>query len=235
MAIETDRTKIISRRSRPAKTALSQELIVSTALEILARDGVDGLSLRRVAAALDTGAASLYVYLENLDELYALMLDQALSAVRAPKSDQSTWRVRLKAMLASYFSALCKHRGLAQLAMSTIPCGPNSLRIWESLLVLLHAGGVVDTKAAWAVDLLTLYVTAIAAEHATRASHDQALARVKIVFAGLSRKTFPLVFAGREALLSGDGGARRDWAIDAIIDGIVGPNPPPRSKRKAAR
>ena len=65
--------KIISRRNRPAKAPLSRDLIVSTALEILERDGLSGLSLRRIATALDTGAASLYVYLANLNELHALI------------------------------------------------------------------------------------------------------------------------------------------------------------------
>ena len=45
-----------STRDRPAKAPLSREVIVSTALHILDQDGLSGLSLRRVAAALDTGA-----------------------------------------------------------------------------------------------------------------------------------------------------------------------------------
>ena len=61
------RSKIVSRRTRPAKAALSLERIVSTALEILEQEGLSGLSLRRAATALDTGPASLYVYLENLE------------------------------------------------------------------------------------------------------------------------------------------------------------------------
>src|SRR5689334_6270924 len=46
--------QIISRRTRPAKAPLSREVIVSTALDILRREGIAGLSLRKVAAALDT-------------------------------------------------------------------------------------------------------------------------------------------------------------------------------------
>jgi hypothetical protein len=58
MAQEASRN-IISRRNRPAKSPLSRDLIVATVLRILERDGLSGISLRRVAAALDTGAASL--------------------------------------------------------------------------------------------------------------------------------------------------------------------------------
>src|ERR1035437_5485069 len=124
---------IVSRRNRPAKAPLSRDAIVSTALDILERDGLSGLSLRRVAATLDTGAASLYVYLANLDEVHSLMLDLGLGAVKMPKARSSFWRARLKPLLLSYFRVLHEHQGLAQLAMSTIPSGPNSLRILEML------------------------------------------------------------------------------------------------------
>src|SRR5271154_3820303 len=93
--------EIISRRNRPAKAPLSRDIIFSTALGILEKDGLSGLSLRRVATAMDTGAASLYVYLTNLDELYSLMLDQALAGVKLPEAGSLPWRDRLKKYLLS--------------------------------------------------------------------------------------------------------------------------------------
>src|ERR1019366_9340392 len=111
---------IVSRRSRPAKAPLSRDLIVSTALHILDRDGFSGLSLRRVATALDTGAASLYVYVANLEELHALMLDQALAAVPVTEAGSLPWRDRLKTFLMAYLDVLYNRRGLAPLALETI-------------------------------------------------------------------------------------------------------------------
>jgi AcrR family transcriptional regulator len=194
---------------------------VSAALEILDRDGLAGLSLRRVAAALDTGAASLYVYLANLDELHALMLDQALAAVRLPKSRRLSWRDRLKAFLLWYLHVLYDRRGLAQLALSTISSGPHTLRIWERLLGLLKEGGIDDAKAGWGVDLLTLYVTAIAAEKSNWRERGEGPGRVKEALLAASAEEFPLVFAFQEALLTGDAEARLDWALDILIDGIA--------------
>jgi AcrR family transcriptional regulator len=106
---------IVSRRNRPAKAPLSRDAIVSTALHILERDGLSGLSLRRVAAALDTGAASLYVYVANLEELHALMLDQALAAVQVTGAGSLPWRDRLKVFLLAYLHVLYNRQGLAQL------------------------------------------------------------------------------------------------------------------------
>ena len=227
-------SKIVSRRSRPSKAPLSRDVIVSTALQILEKDGLSGLSLRRVATALDTGAASLYVYVANLEELHSLMLDQALGAVRLPKAVRSPWQDRLKTLLRSYFDALYNRRGLAQLAMSTIASGPNSLGIWEMLLGLLKEGGVEDVQAAWGVDLLTLHVTAVAAEQSLRRESGPVLGRVENALSAVSEEDFPLLFAFKKALLSGDGATRSEWALGVILAGIVGA-PPPVSKLRGGR
>lgn len=214
--------KIISRRDRPAKPPLSRDLIVSTALDILKRDGLSGLSLRRIAAALDTGAASLYVYLANLNDLHALMLDRTLAAIKLPKTRNLSWRDRIKRLLLDYFHVLYERQELAQLAMSTIATGPNSLRVWELLLGLFKEGGVEDVRAAWGVDLLILYVTAAAAEQSIRHRNGQSLDEVKSALSAVSAEEFPLLFAFKESLLSGDGETRGEWALDIIIDGIAG-------------
>ena len=219
---KTPTREIVSRRSRPAKAPLSRDIIVSTALEILDRDGFSRLSLRKIAAALDTGAASLYVYLENLDELHALMLDQALAAVKLPEDDSLLWRDRLKALLLSYLHVLLDHQGLAQLALSTIATGPNSMQIWELILGLLKEGGVNDLRATWGVDLLTLYVTAIAAEQSNWQANGLAFGRVKNALLAVSAEKFPLLFALKEAMISSGSDSRCEWSLDVIIDGIAG-------------
>ena len=68
-----------SRRDRPAKPALSREAIVDAALAIVREEGIDALTMRRLAQALDTGPASLYVYVANRDELWDLLFDAALA------------------------------------------------------------------------------------------------------------------------------------------------------------
>jgi AcrR family transcriptional regulator len=227
---ETHR-EIVSRRTRPAKAPLSREIIISTALGILEKDGLSRLSLRRVATALDTGAASLYVYLANLDELYSLMLDQALAAVELPKAPGQSWRIRLKTYLGSYFRVLTERQGLAQLAMSTIATGSNALRMWEELLGLLKEGGVDEARLVWGVDMLLLYVTAIAAEQNNWHATGQDFGRVKSALSAVSAEQFPLVsalFQGERLSSGGNGDARFQWALDVIIDGIKIKHAPPR-------
>jgi AcrR family transcriptional regulator len=218
-----DQKQIISRRARPAKAPLSREVIVSTALEVLAQEGLAGLSLRKVAAALDTGPASLYVYVANLRELHELMLDQALGTVSmlSPLEQAGGWRERLTAVLISYLNVLSERPGLAQLALSTIPTSPNALRLIETILGLLLEGGIGPEQAAWAVDLLTLYVAAISAEHDVRRSQGFNFEAVTQTITNVPAADYPHVHALREQLLSGGGPTRFGWALDVLINGIL--------------
>jgi AcrR family transcriptional regulator len=213
--------RIVSRRTRPAKSPLSQEAIVSTALDLLSREGMAGLSLRKVAAALDTGAASLYVYVANLDELHALVLDRALGEVVLPSSREGDWRDSLRAVLRSYFQVLYDRPGLAQVALSTIPSGPNMVELTEALLDLLQQGGVELDRAAWAVDLLVLHTSAIAAERDNRRGDDEiALGRAQEALGSVSPEEHPHIHALGAELFSGEQ-SRYDWALDVLINGVL--------------
>ena len=82
--------------------------------------------------------------------------------------------------------------GIARLAMAHIPVGDNSLRVVESMLSLLKAGGVSDQAAAYAADLIASYVTAIAYEQSLYAAlyndpehEEREVERITERFAGL--------------------------------------------------
>src|ERR1700691_1279578 len=105
--------RIGSRRERPAKPALSRAGIVATALALMRAEGLDRVTMRRLAAELDTGAASLYVYVRNNAERHAAMLEDLLGQIdlspvtapassAAPASSSGDWQERLIAVLTSY-------------------------------------------------------------------------------------------------------------------------------------
>jgi AcrR family transcriptional regulator len=222
---------VIGRRGGRVKKPLDHDAIVEKALELLARDGLSGMSLRSVAKALDTGPASLYVYVADLQALHALVLDRALAGVSLRVARDKPWRERLEAVLASYYRVLFRHRGLAQLAMSTIAAGPNALRLIETLLGILDDGEIDEARAAWAVDLLMLYVTSIAFEQSQRAVDGDPLANVARAIGQVSASEHPRVHRARNALLSGEGSARFSWALHVLLEGIL--RVPTQTRRKA--
>ena len=85
-----------SRRERPAKPALTRAGIVAAALAVMRAEGLDRVTMRRLAAELDTGAASLYVYVRNTAELHAAMLEELLGQIDlSPVTAAGDWRERL--------------------------------------------------------------------------------------------------------------------------------------------
>ncbi|WP_326565364.1 TetR/AcrR family transcriptional regulator C-terminal domain-containing protein [Amycolatopsis rhabdoformis] len=210
-----------SRRERPAKPALTRAGIISAALAILRAEGLARLTMRRLAQELDTGAASLYVYVRNTVELHAAVLDELLGEVEPPPSAGS-WEQRLEAVLGSYTAVLFRYPGLAQSALVARPRGDHYLRLVDTLLALLAEGDVPRSQAAWGVDLLLQVATATAAEHADERPEDsdewQALAAV---IRTASPEKYPHLAASGPELLSGAPGERMSWAFRALIAGIA--------------
>ncbi|TIN17803.1 MAG: TetR/AcrR family transcriptional regulator, partial [Mesorhizobium sp.] len=144
---------------------MTRQGIITVALEILGTEGLGKVTMRRIAAALDTGPASLYVYIKDTEDLHAQILDALLVSLSLGDGTQGTWRDRLKQLLKRYMRVLFDHPEIARMAMSTLPSGPNYMALAEAILALVKEGGVPDREAAWAIDLLLLFVTAHAVEH----------------------------------------------------------------------
>src|SRR5258707_14443139 len=112
----------VSRRERPAKPALTREGIVAAAVGVMQHEGLDRVTMRRIAQELDTGAASLYVYVRNTAELHAAMLEELLGQVDlTPVTAAGDWRDRLIKVLWSYTRILFEQPGLAQPVLVTRP------------------------------------------------------------------------------------------------------------------
>ena len=120
--------------------------------------------MRKLAQELDTGAASLYVYVKNRDDLLTAMLDEALAEVPLPTSRRGPWQKRLASLVEASIDAMARHQGLALVALGGVPTGLNALLILDRVIALLKEAGLDDATISWAVDLLHLYVTATAAE-----------------------------------------------------------------------
>ncbi|WP_329560896.1 TetR/AcrR family transcriptional regulator [Kitasatospora sp. NBC_01266] len=224
-----------SRRERPAKPALSRDGIVAVAVEVMRAEGLERVTMRRLAQELDTGAASLYVYVRNTAELHAAILDELLGEVDlGPVRATGDWRARLATVLTSYTAVLFEHPGLARSALVARPSGAHYLDLLEALLALLAEGGVPAERAAWAVDVLLQLATASAAEHATRGEADHARTSAEMdalgtALSGADPARHPQLAALGTELLSGTGQDRLAWSLQVLISGILQTPRPDRS------
>jgi AcrR family transcriptional regulator len=216
----TDRRR--STRDRPAKAPLSEEAILDAALAVLRSEGLEAVTMRRVAAALDTGAASLYVYVPGREGLLRAMRDRVFATVGLEAADPSRWRTQLHSLLTRMRRALTAHPGIAETALAEPPTTPAALRLLENMLGILLAGGIDPQDAAWATDIFAMLVKHTAIEAGTRrAAHRERAEELHENFTGLPPGQFPLITAHAAQLVAGDPEERFRVAVDVVIDGML--------------
>lgn len=216
-----------STRDRPAKAPLSEAVVVDAGLRILQRDGLDAVTMRRVATELDTGPASLYVYVDGRDGLCRAMLNRVVAAVPLETPDPQRWREQLHALLGGLLAALDAHPGIARASLADVPTGEHALRMIDTLLGTLRAGGIDGRPAAWAAHALLMLVTTSAIETATYREREGArseaelLPRIGEALAALPTERFPHLTALSPELARGDTSARVAFTVDTLVDGLL--------------
>lgn len=213
-------TKPKSRRERPAKSALSRDAIVEVALTILRDQGLEKVTMRAIATALDTGAASLYVYVRDTAHLHAELLEALLADIPAPKPGRH-WRRDLGRVTEAFLAVLMRYPEIARLTLANVPTGPNAMRLLDTLGGLLLQGGADLRAAAWGVDLLSAYVTATAIEHGGRPATLDPIGVMREAVDALDQSSHPHLSALRSELFTGEGLERFRWGLDAIVTGIL--------------
>jgi AcrR family transcriptional regulator len=159
----------VSRRGRTARPALSRAAITEAGLEVADSEGLDAVTMRRVAGKLDTSASALYVYIRGRQDLLDAMFDHVMEAVAEAAIPEGTWKERLTCLLITSVEAAGGHGGLAQVALSRIPAGPSAQKIAAEVRALLTEGQVSDAAIPAALDLLALFVTAAALDRVPEA------------------------------------------------------------------
>jgi AcrR family transcriptional regulator len=226
-------------RTKPAaqRRALSQDLIVDTALELLGKGSLDTVSMRGVAQALGTGPASLYAHVGSKEELHELMLDRLLGRLPRPKPDPDTWTEQIMEMAKAQLTMLTAYPGIARVGLETVvPAGPNALAYGEAVLAVLRAGGVPDREAVFAFDTLSLWCSAFAYELAavkTGETNAQAIAtRSKEIAAYMAARPtqFPNLLGVGRILSEATPEERFEFGMDLFLAGLVGAFEPRRTR-----
>jgi AcrR family transcriptional regulator len=202
---------------------------VDAALRVLERDGSDGLSMRRVAEELGTGPASLYWHVANKDELINLLVDRVASEIELPPPDPDRWEEQLKEWMLQAREVFKRYPGVAGLTIGRIPIGPTLVRWTEWGLALLRGAGIPDRIAAYAGDLLGLYLGATSFEEGVPlpSPNGQPLSIEEIVrmirgyYESLPKDQFPNVHATLDELFSGGSDERFELGLEVITRGLA--------------
>lgn len=134
----------IEESRRGPRRGTSVDDIVAAATHIADRDGLEGLTMRRVAAALGVGPMTLYSYVPGRAELLDLMLDAAYLAMERPDHPDDGWRARLRATAEHNRALYAAHPWAAAVSTGRPPLGPGQFAKYEHELRGLDGLGLDD-------------------------------------------------------------------------------------------
>jgi AcrR family transcriptional regulator len=220
------------RPSKGPKPGMTLERIVDAAVRVAGSDGLEAVSMSRVAAELGSSAMSLYRYVAAKDELLSLMVDAVLGAPPAATQAAEGWRARLSRWAWSYHEILRRHSWVLRIPISAPAVTPNqtawleaglsamgdtSLTEHEKLSVMLVVSGFVRNEATVMADIGAAAAAAGPREQQIMPNWGQLLARLT------DAERFPALTA---ALASGAFDQDDDpddefvFGLDRILDGI---------------
>jgi AcrR family transcriptional regulator len=217
-------------RPRRRTTPITVDQVVDTALGLVAAEGFEALTMRRLATALDTGPASLYAHVVNKADLDELLIGRLCAELALPEPDPAAWREQIRDVCAQLRDQFLRYPGISRAALAMAPTDLEVLRVNEGMLAVLLAGGIAPQTAAWAIDALLLYVAAYCLETAIarRRAADDGVAWVldrdelRDRLTALPVSAFPQTTRHAEELTAGEGHDRFDFTLGLMIDGLGG-------------
>ncbi len=211
------------------KPPITPARITDAALEIVATDGYDALTMRSVAALLNTGPASLYAHVVNKADIDELIIGRLCAQLVLPEPDPATWREQILDACAQLRDQFLKYPGISRAALAMAPTNLDVLSVNERMLAILLAGAIEPQTAAWAIDALLLYVSAYALETSLvvlrQAQQDDAwvYGQDELVrrFTALPDDQFPQTRRYAAELTSGTGHERFDFTLRLVVDNLT--------------
>ena len=221
-------------RTEP-RAHLSKERVLEAAVALAARDGIESLSMRKLADELGAGAMSLYHYLRNKDELLDAMVDLVFAEIDPPSTD-GDWRAAMRRRAISTRDALNRHRWAVGLMESRTTPGPASLRLHDAVLGCLREAAFSIELTVHAYSVLDAYIYGFALQEKhvpfESAAESAAVAEKQVLeFAELAAERqmgaladeFPYiaeVVAGHVAKVGYDFTAAFEYGLDLILDAL---------------
>lgn len=203
-----------------ATRTLTPEEIAATALELVDRDGLEALSMRRLADELGVGTMTLYGYFRSKAELLDALMDASVTVTDADLPSEGPWRERIVALAGTMRAWLESHPALVQVRMQQTLTRPRQFVVTERVVQALIDAGLDRAEAARAFRVLFTYVFGSVA-FSPSATADSARREVRAALATLSPDEYPLLATmADEAAAAVAGDEQFDFGLALILDGI---------------
>jgi AcrR family transcriptional regulator len=156
-----------SPRRRAPRGTLNQQVIVAAAIKIIETHGLDALSTRGLARALDVRQTALYTHFPDKEAILRAVAMELFARFKMPDSAASDGEM-LRALIRAYFRLLIDNPVLVQLASLPESVSETEARVFEALYGCLHRLGIDHRNAAALVASLSRYVLGSATMYPAR-------------------------------------------------------------------
>jgi AcrR family transcriptional regulator len=136
---------------------LSAEAIVSAGIDVLESDGLEALTMRRLAKQLGASPMSLYRHVATKEELLRLIADRQLAEVELPDTEGLPWRTAIVELTSALHRSFLAHPHLSAILAVQHIDAVAIFRATEVILRALRSAGLDDREAVRALDVITSY------------------------------------------------------------------------------
>lgn len=205
---------------------VTRDQVLRGALALLEREGLDALTMRRLARALGVQAGAIYWHFADRQALEDAMVDELMADLLSPPP-RGRWEDQLRMLMRRMVQAILARRDGARLAVRALRPGPNALALSDAMLGTLRRSGRSERAVLWAASVLGHYVIGFATDvQATEAAKARGLVAItRALVKQLDRARYPELAAfgprALEDLVSArDLHARFDFGLDVLIEGF---------------
>jgi AcrR family transcriptional regulator len=220
---------------RGPRPGLTVDAVVDAAIRLADAEGLDAVTMRRVAQALGVAPMTLYTYLPGKAELLDLMLDAAYAAMARTDTSGRPWRERAAALARENRALFTAHPWAAAISTSRPPLGPGQLAKYEHELGALDGLGLSDVDLDAALSFLLGFVRSHArdAADARAAQQDSAMddaqwweLNAPILARVFDASSYPTAARVGSAAGAAQGGAWSaeaawDFGLARVLDGLA--------------
>lgn len=195
--------------------------ILDAALVLLESEGIEGLTMRKLADTLHIRAASLYWHFSNKQSLIEGIADHMVKDVATHPPETNSWQQTTEHLASELREALMAHRDGARVFAGTYVISDNILRINNALISAFSQSGAPLSAAAEATMTVLYFVLGCCIEQqaAVQAGSDY-LAEKRMVFDQTDHECYPQTQAAADILFNTDFDSRFRNGLDMLLSGF---------------
>jgi TetR/AcrR family transcriptional regulator, tetracycline repressor protein len=201
---------------------IQRDQVIAAALSLLDEGGLEGVTMRKLADALEVKAASLYWHFENKQALIDGMADVLVEGVARDLSEDQSWEDKLRQIAGGLRDALRARRDGARVYAGTYVVTDNVMRTGEAMIAAcIRAGADTALAVDTAFSLLYFVLGFVMEEQALDLEGGINLHEREDAFMTLAKKGYPCSLEASRSIFNRDFDARFETGMELFIGGLT--------------